>query len=60
MNPMGCQKSTASSGCVSRADRKYSRDLLIPLNLDNYLFDWSSGRAAQIRERLAADLTNWE
>lgn len=41
-------------------ERKEDRLIIIPLNLDGYLFQWNDGLADDIRSRLAADFTGWE
>jgi TIR domain/Pentapeptide repeats (8 copies) len=33
---------------------------LIPLNLDGFLLQWTSGKAEEVKSRLAPDFTGWE
>jgi hypothetical protein len=33
---------------------------LIPLDLDGFLFKWTSGKAEEVKARLAADFTGWK
>ena len=62
-----CSSSSLSSswvddeiGAATERERREGRDILIPLSIDNFLFDgWKSGRGPRIRERLVADFRSW-
>ena len=42
-------------------EEKADREILLPLNLDGYLFNgWKGPLAVEVRKRLAADFTGWE
>ena len=42
-------------------EEEEGREILLPLNLDGYLFDgWKGPLAVKVRKPLAADFTGWE
>ena len=41
-------------------ERKEDRLIIVPLNLDGFLFEWNDGLASDLTSRLAADFTGWE
>jgi hypothetical protein len=43
-----------------RKDKQEKVFIIIPLNLDGYLFKWANGKASILRARLAADFIGWE
>ena len=46
---------------MQHADERGKKVLaLIPLNIDGYLFQWDSGKASVLKERLAGDFTGWQ
>ncbi len=63
-----CSKASLASSWVEdeiamtfEKERKLGCLVLIPLDLDHYLFEgWTSGRAPRVRERLAANFVGWE
>jgi hypothetical protein len=69
-----CSKDSLTSWCVDNEigkafakeqalmkDRKRKVLALIPLDLDGYLLKgWNSGKASQVKERVAADFRGWE
>lgn len=41
-------------------EREEDHLIIIPLNLDGYLFEWNDGLASDLTSRLASDFTGWE
>ena len=63
-----CSKSSLTAPWVKvelketfEKEKKEGRTILLPLNLDGFLFDgWKGPLAVQVQERVAADFTGWE
>lgn len=39
--------------------RKQKTRVIIPLDLDGYMYEWESGKASVLKSRMAADFTSW-
>ncbi len=63
-----CSRASLRSKWVERElnitldkERQYDRKILLPLNLDGFLFDEYEGKfASELRSRVAADFVGWE
>ncbi len=63
-----CSLASLTSGWVDQElaaafeiERREGKKIIIPLDLDGYLFDgWKSGKAPLVRERVAADFKGWQ
>ncbi len=63
-----CSLASLTSGWVDQElaaaleiERRKAKKIIIPLDLDGFLFDgWEGGKAPLVRERVAADFTGWE
>ena len=63
-----CSLASLTSGWVDQEltaaleiERRERKKIIIPLDLDGYLFDgWEGGKAPLVRERVAADFKGWQ
>ncbi len=63
-----CSLASLTSGWVDQElaaafeiERRERKKIIIPLDLDGFLFDgWEGGKASLVRERVAADFTGWQ